>query len=194
MKPPDAAPLEVSTAELEAFLEQARPALSPEAYDKLSAAVRTLAYVTELLEKQEATLAKLRQLLCPSSTEKTKAVLEQAGLEPGDKNHKGSTPHSPKKAARGHGRHAAAAYGGATKVPVPHASLKPGDACPDAQCSGKVYAQRDPGVLVRIKGRRRWPPPSMNWKSCGAICAGTSTRPKLRPRQARRSTTNRPPA
>jgi transposase len=153
MKPPDAAPLEVSTEELGAFLEQARPALSPEAYQKLSAAIRTLAYVTELLEKQEATLAKLRQLLCPASTERSKAVLAQAGLEPGEKNHKGATPHSPKKAARGHGRHAAAAYGGATKVPVPHASLKPGDPCPDAQCGGKVYAQRDPGVLVRIKGQ-----------------------------------------
>jgi hypothetical protein len=35
---------------------------------------------------------------------------------------------------------------------VPHASLKPGDACPDG-CGGKVYPQREPGVLVRIKGQ-----------------------------------------
>jgi hypothetical protein len=31
--------------------------------------------------------------------------------------------------------------------------LKAGDTCPDAECGGKVYAQRDPGVLVRVKGQ-----------------------------------------
>jgi transposase len=31
--------------------------------------------------------------------------------------------------------------------------LKAGDPCPDAECGGKVYAQRDPGVLVRVKGQ-----------------------------------------
>ncbi len=158
MKSPGAPPLDVSTEELEAFLEQARPSLSPEAYEKLSAAIRTLAYVTELLEKQETTLAKLRQLLCPASTEKTDKVLKQAGIDTGEKKPGGvpsgpSASKKPKGAAAGHGHNGAAAYGGATKVAVPHASLKAGDPCPDAQCSGKVYAQRDPGVLVRIKGQ-----------------------------------------
>ncbi len=31
--------------------------------------------------------------------------------------------------------------------------MKAGDPCPDAECGGKVYAQREPGVLVRIKGQ-----------------------------------------
>jgi transposase len=31
--------------------------------------------------------------------------------------------------------------------------LKAGNPCPDARCRGKVYPQRDPGVLVRIKGQ-----------------------------------------
>lgn len=35
---------------------------------------------------------------------------------------------------------------------MPRASLKLGDVCPDG-CGGKVYPQRDPGVLVRIKGQ-----------------------------------------
>ena len=73
--------IDVTTAELEAFLEQAKPSLSEEAYQKLRAAIRTLGYVTELLEKQETTLASLRQLLCHANTEKTEAVLKQAGLE-----------------------------------------------------------------------------------------------------------------
>jgi transposase len=146
--------IDVSTEELEGFLEQARPALSEDGYQKLKAAIRTLGYVTGLLEKQETTLASLRELLCPASTEKTEAVLKQAGIETGDRKRK--TPKEPggKRApAPGHGRNGAAAYRGAQKVQVPHESLQAGDPCPDAECGGKVYAQRDPGVLVRIKGQ-----------------------------------------
>jgi transposase len=31
--------------------------------------------------------------------------------------------------------------------------LKAGDPCPDGQCGGKVYLQRDPGLLVRVQGQ-----------------------------------------
>ena len=58
MRPPQAegAPrLDVSIEELEAWLERARPALGAEGYEKLRAAIRTLGYVTELLEKKETT-------------------------------------------------------------------------------------------------------------------------------------------
>ncbi len=141
--------IDVSTEELEALLEQARQEpLREDGYQKLRAAIRTLAYVTELLEKQETTLASLRELLCPATTEKTAKVLEQAGLETGEQ----KPPPARNRAAAGHGRNGAAAYGGARKVPVPHALLKPGDACPGG-CGGKVYAQRDPGLLVRIRGQ-----------------------------------------
>lgn len=156
MKPPgpEGAPrIDVSCEELEALLEQARLALGEEGYEKLRAAIRTLGYVTELLEKQETTLASLRRLLCHSSTEKTEKVLQQAGMETGEKKPKPSGEQPPKRAAGGHGRNGAAAYRGARKVPVPHASLQAGDPCPDALCGGKVYPQRDPGVLVRIHGQ-----------------------------------------
>ena len=73
--------IDISAEELEALLEQARPSLPPEGYEKLRAAIRTLGYVTELLAKNETTLAALRDLLCPASTEKTAKVLQQAGLE-----------------------------------------------------------------------------------------------------------------
>ena len=131
-------------------MREARAALGEPGYQKLKAAIRTLGYVTELLETREATLEKLRRLLCHSSTEKTKAVLKQAGIETGEKKHK--APNAPKSKVPGHGRNGAAAYRGARKVEVPHASLKAGDPCPDCQ-RGKVYPQRDPGVLVRIKGQ-----------------------------------------
>jgi hypothetical protein len=141
--------LDVSTAELEALLEQARrEPLAEDGYRKLKAAIDTLAYVTELLEKKETSLAALRELLCPATTEKTSKVLEQAGLEAGGK----KPEHAPKRAAPGHGRNGAAAYKGARRVPVPHASLKAGDPCPGG-CGGKVYPQHEPGVLVRVHGQ-----------------------------------------
>lgn len=147
MQPP-IAPIEVSTAELEALLDQARQEpLREEGYHKLRAAVRTLGLVTELLEKQETTLAELRELLCPASTEKTAKVLERAGIDSGEKK-----PKPKRKKPPGHGRNAAAAYGGACRIQVPHESLKNGDSCP-AGCGGKVYPQHDPGLRVRIYGQ-----------------------------------------
>ncbi len=146
--------IDVSTEELEGLLEQARPMLSADGYGKLRAAIRTLGYVTGLLEKQETTLASLRELLCHASTEKTGAVLRQAGIETDDKKRRVPQGHAGRSASSwGHGRNGAAAYRGARKVQVPHESLKAGDPCPDADCGGKVYAQRDPGVLVRVTGQ-----------------------------------------
>jgi transposase len=146
--------IDVSTEELEGLLEQARPMLSEDGYQKLRAAIRTLGYVTGLLEKQETTLASLRELLCHANTEKTGAVLKQAGIETGDKKRHGPKEHAGTSApSSGHGRNSAAAYRGAQKVQVPHESLQAGDPCPDAECGGKVYAQRDPGVLVRVRGQ-----------------------------------------
>ena len=58
MRPPqpEGAPrLDVSIEELEALLEQARPALSEDGYEKLRAAIRTLGYVTELLAENPST-------------------------------------------------------------------------------------------------------------------------------------------
>jgi transposase len=148
--------IDVSTEELEALLEQAKPALADDGYQKLKAAIRTLGYVTELLEHQEATLASLRRLLCRASTEKTEKVLQQAGIKTDEKKPKPpgtGGAQVPNSGAAGHGRHGATAYRGARKVPVPHGSLKAGDPCPDGQCGGKVYPQRDPGVLVRVQGQ-----------------------------------------
>lgn len=93
--------IDVSCEELEALLEGARVVLGEAGYQKLQAAIRTLGYVTELLQNQEATLASLRRLLCHSSTEKTSKVLKQAGIETGEKKDKApDAPHTPKEYGR----------------------------------------------------------------------------------------------
>src|ERR1700726_739999 len=131
--------LDVSTEELEALLEQARQQpLEPDGYEKLKAAIRTLGYVTELLENREATLETLRRLLCQSSTEKTDEVLKRAGIEVNEKSHKPAVLRDDKTAPAGHGRNGAAAYRKAGRVQVRHAQLASGDQCPDCE-RGRVY-------------------------------------------------------
>jgi transposase len=158
MKPPgpEAVPrIDVCCEELESLLEQARASLGEEGYEKLRAAIRTLGYMAELLEKKETTLAALRELLCPASSEKTDKVLKQAGIigTVGKKPGPAGATKKPKGATAGHGRNGADAYRGANRVAVAHESLSAGDDCPDPPCDGKVYAQRDPGVLVRLRGQ-----------------------------------------
>ncbi len=147
---PATPPLEVTPEELEALLESVREALGEAGYQKLQAAIRTLSYVTELLETREATLASLRRLLCRTRSERTEAVLEQAGIP------RSPTPREPSPEVGskkpGHGRKGAQAYPGAQRIAVPHATLYRGDRCPGCR-RGKVYPLQEPGLLVRLRGQ-----------------------------------------
>jgi hypothetical protein len=105
--------LEISIEEPEALVEQARAARAEDGCGKLLGAVRTLRYVTELLERKEASLADLRELLCPARTGRTEKVLRRAGVDSGPEKPSGAgagpEPRAPKRKARGHGRNGAAA-------------------------------------------------------------------------------------
>ena len=143
------------------MVERARQApLSDADYTTLTAAIRTLGAVAQLVEDKRATIARLRQLLFGATSEKTRDVLARAGQAappPG-----ADTPARPERderhprrgepAASGHGRHGAEAYAGAQHVAVPHPRVHHGDRCPEC-ARGKVYAQREPGVLVRLRGQ-----------------------------------------
>lgn len=127
----------------------------------LNAAIRTLGHVAQLLEAKTATIARLRQLLFGAATEKTRAVLDRVSREGPAPS--GDAPARPARgdpeewrpdepSASGHGRHGAEAYAGAQHVDVPHSRLKHGDRCPGC-AQGKIYAQREPGVLIRLRGQ-----------------------------------------
>jgi transposase len=151
--PPPIEPIDVSIEELEALLVRARQEpLTEEGYQKLLAAIHTLARATELLEKEKATLDSLRRLLCQKSTEKIAEVLKQAGCSPEANNHKPEKKDGNETAAPGHGRNGTDAYTGAKRVLIPHPSLKTGDPCPSC-LEGKVYRQQEPKMLVRIVGQ-----------------------------------------
>jgi transposase len=144
-------PLDVTPEELEALLESVREALGEAGYQKLKAAIRTLSYVTELLENREATLKSLRRLLCRARSEKTEAILEQAGIT-SPTQRRWAADAASKKPVVGHGRNSAQAYRGAHRIQVPHRSLHQGDRCPECQ-RGKVYPLKEPGLLVRMRGQ-----------------------------------------
>ncbi len=143
--------IEVNLPELEALLERARQEPLGEAdYQKLRAAVEALGYLAQLIGDKDTTISRLRALLVKPSTEKTSKVLEQAGLEPPPK--RSPSPPASEKAKPGHGRNGAEAYRGARRIKISHASLKPGNRCPEC-LKGKVYARKEPALRIRVVGQ-----------------------------------------
>ena len=167
MKPPSPEGLpriDVSTAELEALLEQGRPSLGEDGYQKLRAAIRTLGYVTELLEKQETTLRNLRELLCPASTEKTEKVLKQAGMDTGEKKTTtaaGELPEKTRTWAQCRCRLSRGKQSGSAARVIKAGRPMSGCACAAAKSMRSA-------ILVcwcGSRGKRHWRRRSMSWKS-----------------------------
>ena len=145
--------------------------MSSDEFERLDAAIDTLAFLTNELEAKGASIRRLRQMIFGSKTEKTDQVVgavesDEAGAakaapdstddhgsdkSAGVGDASGPAPEPPPKKRKGHGRRSAAEYTGAEKVEVPHESLKAGDPCPECD-TGKLYRQAEPAVLVRVTG------------------------------------------
>jgi len=150
---------DLSLEELQGIVERTKTVLCESDHAALAQAVQTLAFLTQELQAKGASLERLRRMLFGAPTEKTSQVLDKTGTGTGTAGDaaaagtsggagEASTP-QPKRP--GHGRNGAVAYTGATKIPVAHASLHGGDACPECQ-KGKVYPLATPAVLVRVTG------------------------------------------
>ena len=150
--------IELDRSELEAILEHAKTAALSEAeYETLHAAMETLIFLTQELEKNRVSVQRLKKLLFGATTEKTRTVMEKFLDEANQENTSGNgtaedQDTQTQQKAKGHGRNGAEAYTGADKVRVPHESLKPGDACPNCK-NGTVYESVKPGHLVRVRGQ-----------------------------------------
>lgn len=108
--------IEVNLDELDQIIDRStRAPLSESEGQKLKTALHAMA----------------EKLVRKRSTEKTSAVLPWAAA-PVDK------PDPGQSAPGGHGRNGAAAFGGANRVAVAHATLHSGDQCPECH-QGKVY-------------------------------------------------------
>ncbi|HEY1499126.1 MAG TPA: hypothetical protein VGF88_06080 [Acidobacteriaceae bacterium] len=94
---------------MESLLGRVRPSLPEEDFRKLKAVVEGLSYLTDLIADKDTTIRDLRKLLFPLVTEKTREVLERAGLS--DKP-KPAADEKKKPKKPGHGRNGADAYSG----------------------------------------------------------------------------------
>jgi len=146
-KRPSGPPL-ASQEELTAILGKAQAALSAEDSAKLKAAIELIGFLRTEIESKTTSIERLKRMIFGPPTEKTATVLgkEAASVLT-------SPPEGPATAAPapGHGRNAACAYTGATRVKIAHPSLSGGAACPGC-ASGKVYPLAEPATAVRIGG------------------------------------------
>ena len=135
----------------------------------LRALAQSYIHLTQLLQDKNTSLSRLRKMLFGAPTETTAAVLGSAtdAPAPAPQAPDSSPPVSGEASAQtnqavpsdnnstlpppGHGRNGADDYTAAEKIAVQHASLQPGDACPQCQ-QGTLYDSR-PGVLVRLVGQ-----------------------------------------
>ena len=146
-------PLELKEEEVRRDLERIKEAVGEDVYERFSAIVETLLFLTRLLERKKMTIKRLRRIIFGSSSEKMSNVLPDAEQRCGSGEQDGEEPKEKKKRKGGKGRNGAAAYTGAEKVEVSHDCLSPGDPCPEERCKGRVYEQKKPAVLVRLSGQ-----------------------------------------
>ena len=138
--------LEVNIEQLLAVVERTKDALSEADHEQLAAAVRTLGILAQELKNKNVSILRLKQLIFGSSTESTSRVFGEKRAAQPDTDSQDDKPRAP-----GHGRRSAAAYTGAERVPVEHATLHSGESCPGC-LKGKLYPLAEPQKLVRITG------------------------------------------
>ena len=101
----------------------------------------------ESLKLKTALHAMADRLIRKRSTEKTSAVLDtSAAAAPAQDSH------TDEAVTAGHGRNSAAAFTGAKRVAIAHATLHSGDPCPECR-EGRVYREKEPATRIRIVGR-----------------------------------------
>jgi len=141
--------VELTMEDLETLLNRAKASLAEEDFEKLELLHNAYLTLTGLIEEDQMTIRKLREMLYGRSTEKTSKVVggeEKQAPSRGDEPKKKTKGRKPK----GHGRNGASAYGAAERIEVSHEQLKHKQRCPACE-KGKVYRKK-PKVLVRITG------------------------------------------
>jgi len=117
--------------------------LAEEDWAVLEGLTETVERLSLALEEKDTSLGRMCKYLLGAPTEKKRNVLKKRPPDVPE------TAEKPKP--KGHGRHAAAAYTGGTKVTLDHPSLKPEDRCPGCE-QGKVYELALPAVFVQVIG------------------------------------------
>lgn len=105
--------IDMDREELNQLVERARTSLAEEDYRKVKGMAEALTYLSDLVADQQTTIGDLRELMFPVATEKTAAVLQNAGVAPTAKASEktsGDKAEAQKPKLAGHGRNGAEAY------------------------------------------------------------------------------------
>jgi transposase len=169
--------IELDAADLHAKLDQIAAVLGVETAQPFRQLLQWYTVLLGLLREKDFSLARLRKMVFGAATERTSQVLpssaeasepvgETSDAEPAadpetsgtteDPGASGSSPsdrRAPRRRRRpGHGRRPASQYTGCATVMVTHATLCPGDDCPDC-ARGTVYRQSRWAPVVRLTGQ-----------------------------------------
>ena len=145
MKDEEIEVVELEQERLNQLLHRAQVALPAEDFAELGKLVKGYQFLLRLIETKNITVARLKQIVFGSTSEKTSDVFKDRATTPATEKQADG-----KKKLPGHGRNGSAAYSGAEKVKVPH-PLQPKSVCPECG-HGKLYAFT-PTQLVRITGQ-----------------------------------------
>ncbi len=158
MKGPSFTYIDMTREELHGLRgEVERSNLSPEVRDKLTAIIKTIEYLLQVIEDKSIAIGRLVRMIFGRSTESSKKILgktDEEGDSPEDSDESASEEEDKKKKkkpVKGHGRNGSSAYRGAEKIVISHRSLKAAFPCPLC-LKGKVYKLKSPGTVVRFVG------------------------------------------
>lgn len=172
--------IEVDPKRLQDVADRAKGTLDPEDAELIEKVFDSYEYLAGLVGQKNMSMKRLQKMLFGAKTEKTEQVAgdktpppagsdEEAAENEGEED---ETEPNGKLPPKGHGRNGADAYRGAERIEVPHASLAPGNACPECG-KGTVY-EKSPAVVVRITGQaplsaRRYELQKLRCHLCGKV-------------------------
>jgi hypothetical protein len=164
--------IELDEADLQSKLNQIAAVLGEEMAQPFRQLLRWYDFLLGLLREKKISIGRLQRMLFGATTETSDNILSSTAtssqeVDPTSAESSASDqdlaagppapcddatqqPAAPRRP--GHGRIPARRYTGCAQVLVTHASLRPGEACPECG-SGTVYRQSDWSPVVRLKGQ-----------------------------------------
>lgn len=146
--------VKIDRSKADALLDRVKEAL-PEEYESLKAFFDTMWFVLEELQKKNASIERLKNMMFGASTEKTSRIFEECGVGeealPKEALESDETKDAQSRPPKGHGRLGAKDYPGAKRRSIKHESLEHGKRCPSC-AKGNVY-EEEPAVVVLLRGQ-----------------------------------------
>ena len=148
--------IDLSPNETNALIERVkRRSLADADYEILLGIIQMVLTLHRALQEKRQSISRLLRLFFGAKTETAENILKETQKTPSREDGV-SEPSSAQEATgerkAGHGRNGAASYRNASRVHIPHESLKRGERCPLCP-KGRLYPLSTPAVIVRMTGQ-----------------------------------------